>query len=446
MSAKARHTDRLLSRKRYLYSCVILVGLYHPGVCVLRRRRLPPSVMPGRLAHRLISIGSNVLRRNVVLRAMSSSPPSWTEEESAGRDLAKLALISKTTRDAIAAAGARGDFSPELLVDLEIIVSQAQSLITAALDKAGRPCTPDQLAERVSTNVVPIPTAALEFRQLLLAGDLRDTMESCLVQMNVQPPADAMIDGSGKPFCRLERKAARRREFEGATDGDHAFDENEDPNARNRRRRNATSNIPPVSESEIARRKAALESAAKIDNVLRGFDTALLEVSRVNKVTRGGTTMNMRALVAIGNRAGTAGYGEGKSDTVAHAIERACRDARRNLLYVERYNGRTIFHDSVGNYVKSSVVLWPAPPGRGISANNNFSAIFQLFGINDVGAKLHGPRSMANSVKALFNGLSKIQTAEQIGSSRGLRLASPVKANRVRQRGVASLIHRRHSS
>jgi small subunit ribosomal protein S5 len=401
--------------------------------------------MQTRLVQRVYGVVADVCaRRHVAARALCSSPPRpWSDDESAGRDLARLALIAQTTRDAIAACGSRGEFTPDLLVDLEGTVSQAQALVTDALDKAGRPCTPDQLADRVSANVVPISASALGFRELLLVGELRDILEMSLVQLNVLPPTDALLDGSGKPFCRLERKAARRREFEGTIDGsgDEVVDDEKRPNGL--RRRNASSNIPPVSEVEIARRKAALESAATIDNVLRGFDTALLEVTRVHKVTRGGTTMNMRALVAIGNRTGTAGYGEGKSDTVAHAIERACRDAKRNLLYVERYNGRTIYHDAVGSYVKSNVVLWPAPPGCGISANNNFSAIFQLFGISDVGAKLHGPRSLANAVKALFNGLSKIQSAEQIASTRGLRLATGQDAGRPLRSDVAALIRRR---
>lgn len=194
-----------------------------------------------------------------------------------------------------------------------------------------------------------------------------------------------------------------------------------------------------VSGKEIARRKKELEESAASSNVLQGFDTALLEVSRVAKVTRGGTTMNMRALIAIGNRAGTAGYGEGKSDTIPHAIERACRDARRNLLYIDRFQDRTVSHGSIGRYVQSKVVIWPVPKGRGISANNNFNAVFQLFGLKDIGAKLHGPRSLTNSVKALFNGLSKVRSGEEVASVRGLSLVSQLgSAHASRKAGVAS--------
>jgi small subunit ribosomal protein S5 len=346
--------------------------------------------------------------------------PGLTDEEHAGRDLAKLALIAQSMRDAIAAAGSRGEFTPDLLVDYEAVANESLRLVTDALDASGRPCTPEQLADRVNRDIVSVSAKAMDYRTLLRVGELRDDLERFMVSINVLPPAEALIDGAGQPFSRLDRRALRRLEAGEAASSLPGTMSSISSDGRLKPK----SRLPVVSPGEIARRRAELEASAEIENVLYGFDTALLEVSRVNKVTRGGTTMSMRALVAIGNRAGTAGYGEGKSDTVAHAIERACRDAKRNLLYIDRYNDRTLYHRGVGQYVCSRVTLWPAPPGRGISANNNFNAIFQLFGLKDIGAKLHGPRSKANAVKALFNGLSRIRSAEDIATTRGLRVAT----------------------
>lgn len=351
------------------------------------------------------------------------APPGLSDEEHAGRDLAKLALMAQSMRDAIAAAGSRGEFTPDLLVDFEAVANESLRLIADALDAAGRPCTPEQLADRINRDIVSIPNQALDYRDFLKAGELRDELEQLMVAINVLPPAEGLIDGAGKPFCRLDRRAMRRIEAGELNADDGSASRDSEANVADRTK-SVKSRLPVVSPGEIARRRAELEASAEIENVLHGFDTALLEVSRVNKVTRGGTTMSMRALVAIGNRAGTAGYGEGKSDTVPHAIERACRDAKRNLLYMDRYNDRTLYHRGTGQYVRSKVSLWPAPPGRGISANNNFSAILQLFGLKDVGAKLHGPRSKANAVKALFNGLSQIRSAEMIANTRGLRVAT----------------------
>lgn len=351
------------------------------------------------------------------------APPGLSNEEHAGRDLAKLALIAQSLRNAISVAGSRGDFTPNLLVDFEAVANEALRLVSDTLEAAGQPCTVEQLADRVNNDIVSIPKDALDYRSYLKVGDLRDELEQFMVAMNTLPPSEAFIDGAGKPFSRLDRRALRELAANESR-SEETSDSNISDSNDGLQQTSVKSRLPLVSPGEIARRRAELEASAEIENVLKGFDTALLEVKRVNKVTRGGTTMSMRALVAIGNRAGAAGYGEGKSDTVAHAIERACRDAKRNLLFIDRYDNRTIFHRADGQYVRSRVTLWPAPPGRGISANNNFNAILQLFGLKDVGAKLHGPRSKTNAVKALFNGLSRIRSAEAVANTRGLRVAN----------------------
>lgn len=340
------------------------------------------------------------------------NPPKPTEvdieAEDAGRTLAKLALMVRGAKGAIQTAARERSLIPETQVEVEQEIAESQQLISRALKAAGiEDMKVDDLGEHVSESIIPIPREALSYKLLLRAEFLRDSFESHMVALNVMPPRAAWVDGSGKPFCRL----AKRRAAEAANALEEASaDEN-----------GAASIALPA--SEVLKRKSQLEAANELKAALQGFDTCLLEVKRVHKVHKGGTTLSMRALVIIGNRAGTAGYGEGKSETVAHAVERACRDATRNLLTIQRKNDRTIYHRVQGKYVKSKVSLWPAPPGTGISANNNFSAIFQLFGIRDVGAKLHGPRSLTNAVKALFNALSRVHTPESIAFARGLPLA-----------------------
>lgn len=339
------------------------------------------------------------------------------DKEEAGRELAKLAKITGVLREAIQKNAQEVGSPPEILVTLEQDVMEASDLIKTALKKAGSPCSVEELAHRIDRNVVAIPVEALDYKDLLRANTLRDSIEEILVSLQVMPPADTMLAGTGKPFSRLDRKALRRRQEEEksgkpqvAAVATGKVDEE-----------GAPTELRPPSEEELARRKAHLEDATSMEEVLRGFGTALLEVGRVHKVVKGGTTMSMRALVVIGNRNGTAGYGEGKSDTAQHAIERACRDAKRNLLCIDLHQDRTIFHRANGKYVKSQVTLWPAPRGTGISANNNFSIIFQLFGLKDIGAKLHGPRTLSNAVKALFNALSQVNTPEGIARARGLQ-------------------------
>lgn len=348
------------------------------------------------------------------------TPPS-DEDLDGGRVLARLSKMTLALKDAIETEKIVEAQFPELIIQTDEEVKAALDLVRNALDRAGRPCTVEELSDRISHNVVPIPPSALDYQQYLDATNFRDEFEEKLVHLNVFPPRDALMEGSGVPFSRKERQKVRRqREREAAGLPPLPEDDESSKNGSSEKSMLELPELRPVTEDELERRKDFLEKSTSMNYILRGYDTALLEVGRVHKVVKGGTKMSMRALVVIGNRKGVAGYGEGKSDTVQHAIERACRDAKRNILDLDLYQGRTIHHRVKGKFVKSRVSLWPSPRGWGVSANNNFSAIFQLFGVKDVGAKLHGPRCLANAVKALFNALSNLETPQALSARRGI--------------------------
>lgn len=340
-------------------------------------------------------------------------------EKDGGVRLARLAKMAQALRSAIETGTVQSEQPAETVADLKADVNEANDIIRSALDKVGRPCTVEQLAERIDVNVVPIPTDALDYKDYLRAVDLRDSIEESLVDMQIFPPREAFLDGEGKRFCRLERRRERQlREQQELQIPD--FDDTPSDSLSTNNDGRALTELRPVTQDELERRKAHLENCSTLEHVLRGYDTVLLEVSRVHKVVKEGTTMRMRALVAIGNRNGVAGYGEGKSETPQHAIERACRDAKRNLLHVDLFQNRTVYHRVRGKFVKTKVSMWPKPKGSGITGNNNYLAILQLFGIKDVGVKQHGPKTLVNAVKALFNALSNLQTPESICQSRGI--------------------------
>lgn len=331
-----------------------------------------------------------------------------------GIALARLAKMAHALKDVLEGDLVRGVQMPELIAHLGRDVDEAYDLIRSALDKAGRPCTVEELGDRINTDIVPIPRDALNYKDYIRATNYRDDLERNLVSLNVFPPREAFLENEGLSLSRIQRKIDRKKiQLELAGIPEQVEDQKVDEHRE-------LMELRPVSEEELERRKEYLEKSTTVEFLLQGYDTALLEVSRVHKVVKEGTTSSMRALVVIGNRKGTAGYGEGKSETAQHAIERACRDAKRNLLHLDLYQDRTIFHRVRGKFVCTRVTLWPKPIGSGITGNNNFSAIFQLFGIKDIGAKQHGPRSLLNAVKALFNTLSRLETPDSIAKSRGL--------------------------
>lgn len=381
----------------------------------------------------------------------SDQPPPTENDLDGGRVLGRLSRMATTLKHTLENEEIGQYQLPLLSIELDQEIEEAFSIIRSSLNEIGRPCSVEELGDRINENIIPFPPNALTYKNYLRATDLRDSMEDYLAKMEVYPPKESFLDGHGKLFCRLERRELRKQieqeqfqqsqgrivssssniEEKDGVDGEYddmdsiqklllQQQQQQQTNIQLQKEELELPELRPISPEELEKRKKYLEDMTSISTVLRGFDTALLQVGRVHKVVKEGTTMRMRALVVIGNRKGTAGYGEGKSETAQHAIERACRDAKRNLLHLDLYQGRSIYHRVRGKFIRCQVSLWPKPRGSGITGNNNYAAIFQLFGISDVGAKQHGSRNLINAVKALFNALSQLETPQSICESRGL--------------------------
>lgn len=127
------------------------------------------------------------------------------------------------------------------------------------------------------------------------------------------------------------------------------------------------------------------------------FQEEMLSVDRVTRVTAGGRQLRFRASVVIGDGKGRVGLGIGKSGEVQGAIEKAIRDAKKNLITFPIING-TIPHDVAVNFKSSALFLHPAHPGTGIIAGGSVRKIFAVSGIKDVIAKQHGaPNGITNA-------------------------------------------------
>lgn len=97
------------------------------------------------------------------------------------------------------------------------------------------------------------------------------------------------------------------------------------------------------------------------------FREEMLAIDRVTRVTAGGRQLRFRASIVIGDGKGRIGLGIGKSGEVQGAIEKAIRDAKKNLVTFTIVNG-TIAHDVVSKFKASTIFLHPAHPGTGIIA------------------------------------------------------------------------------
>ncbi|MCX7778975.1 MAG: 30S ribosomal protein S5 [Patescibacteria group bacterium] len=137
------------------------------------------------------------------------------------------------------------------------------------------------------------------------------------------------------------------------------------------------------------------------------FEQRLIDLARVTRVVAGGKRLRFRACVVIGNRAGKVGYGLAKGNDVAVAMEKAIRQAKKNIIEPVIVN-ETIPYEIREKFKAAKIILKPAAKGKGIKAGGAIRIILELAGIKNATAKILGSKNKINNVKATFKALEKM--------------------------------------
>ena len=141
----------------------------------------------------------------------------------------------------------------------------------------------------------------------------------------------------------------------------------------------------------------------------RQYDHEVLDVARVVRVVKGGRRFRFRASVIVGDRAGSVGFGMGKSKDVQQAIQKAQDRAAKNMVKIALKEG-TIPHVVQAKYNGAVVFLKPARPGTGVIAGGTVRTVADLVGIKNLVSKAFGSSSRINNARATIKALGLIIT------------------------------------
>ena len=122
------------------------------------------------------------------------------------------------------------------------------------------------------------------------------------------------------------------------------------------------------------------------------FIDKTVQIKRCAAVVKGGRRFSFAALVVVGDGKGKVGWGYGKANEVPPAVEKAQKQANRNMVSVQLVGADTIPHYVRAKYGAADVMLMPADAGTLLpfDADLQIGARRQLVEVvaSDVGVQL----------------------------------------------------------
>lgn len=181
---------------------------------------------------------------------------------------------------------------------------------------------------------------------------------------------------------------------------------------------NTTANTIPAPEDTQPRkrneraprgdRKPRREPRAKPE-----FDQKIIDIRRVTRVSSGGRRFSFSVALVAGNRKGRVGVGTGKAGDTSLAIDKALKNAKKNMIDVPLTKSTSIPHEVYAKFNSARVEIKPAR-GRGVAAGSSVRDVIELAGLKDVGAKLRsGTKNKLNNARAAIKALSLLKHANQ---------------------------------
>ena len=136
------------------------------------------------------------------------------------------------------------------------------------------------------------------------------------------------------------------------------------------------------------------------------FEQKILSLRRVTRVMAGGRRFSFSVAMVVGDKKGRVGFGMGKSNDTTLAIEKAVRNAKKNMVKVTFTKEGSVPHDVSGKYKSSEIVIRPIF-GKGLAAGGAVRTVLEFAGAKEAGAKiLSRSKNHINNAKATLDALA----------------------------------------
>ena len=160
----------------------------------------------------------------------------------------------------------------------------------------------------------------------------------------------------------------------------------------------------------IRERKNTGRRGGSFNRVKPEFDQKILNIRRVTRVVAGGRRFSFSVAIVAGDRKGSIGLGLGKAGDTALAINKALRNAKKNMVRLNLTKTMSIPHELSAKFSSSYVILRPNK-GRGLVAGSVIRDIVKLSGVKDVTGKiLSNSKNKLNNAKAVMAAFSQISS------------------------------------
>lgn len=138
------------------------------------------------------------------------------------------------------------------------------------------------------------------------------------------------------------------------------------------------------------------------------FEQRIIEIRRVTRVVAGGRRFSFSVAMVIGDKNGRVGVGLGKATDTALAIEKAIRNAKKNMITVKRTESGSIPFDVQARAESSEVQLIPSAE-RGLVAGSAVRTVLEFAGVTDiVGKILTRSKSKLSIARATVDALKQL--------------------------------------